>query len=465
LHRLRKWTISIITANEELRKPEVRLSGFSVVRLSQLLIAICLLNCFPLPVTFGCVYNVRDVGFTDIGVGIPYRLYYYVRGDTPESLISTFKQISYVSLMDSNVEVEVINVDKQTHPPDRMTYDLAMKYLDFWEVRSFPAAILVSPNGQSLMLDTGCLILDIQHPVSSIQYLVSGIVTSPKREEILSSIVKAYCVVLLIQGKDATENKKAQAAVDGAIEEIGRLMSQMPKPVEEPPRLIVIPPELFPQEKILLWSLGVNRDQGLVSRDREKPYSLLTDPYFPVVAVLYGRGRQIGPILRGERITVNGVFNILSVIGESCECGLDRGWVLGTMLPLRWGKKIQSEVAKSLGFDAESPMVKTEMSQILSVGRRLGDEEAGEQGSEYQESSIQYPASRTLSPAQFRKLVSSNPADSEKSGFLVFWFSGFPALFVGGMVLLILAGGISIILRAHQKRKGIGKQFSVISNQ
>jgi hypothetical protein len=419
---------------------------------------------------FGCMYNVRDVGFTDIGVRIPYRLYYYVREDTPETLTSTFRQISYAVLMDSNIEVEIINVDQQREHPDRMVRDPAMKYLDFWELQSFPAAILVSPKGQSLILPVFSMLdSSIQYPASSIQYrelwsALESIVTSPKREEILSSIVEAYCVVLLIQGEDATENKKVRAAVVNAIAEISRLMSQMPKPIEEPPHLVVIPPELFSQERTLLWSLGVNRDQGSVNRDQGNPHSLLTDPYFPVVAVLYGRGRRIGPLLAGKRITATEVFSILSAIGSAEWCEVDEGSVLGTMFPLRWGEEIQSEAARSLGFDAESPMVKTEMSQILSMGlsSRIDGEGTVERAGtadvplleEYSEKTVALesgPDAATVSPAQFRELVSLKPAASEVG--TVFRRVLF---IVGGMVLLILAGGVFIILRARQKRKGIG---------
>jgi hypothetical protein len=436
-------------------------------------VAICLLGCSAFSMAFGCMYNVRDVGFTDIGVRSSYRLYYYIREDMSEDLISMFRRISYAAFMDSNVEVEVINVDEQRDHPDPMVRDPAMEYLDFWEVESFPAAILVSPRGQSLVLPICAPNKPFKQTVWS---ALESVVTSPKREEILSSIVKAYCVVLLIQGRDAAENRRVQAVVVNAIEEISRIMTQMPRSIEEPPRLILIPPESFSREKILLWSLGVNRDQGSGSRDQGGPYSLLTNPCLPVVAVLYGRGRRIGPLLEGERVTVNAVFNILCVIGESCECGLDRGWVLGTMLPLRWREDVRSEMVRLLGFDPESPMVKTEISQILSMGSSLGlvPEPPRTPGSEgmkelqegtygrpggsplqYSEAAVELesgsPRTRGLaamvSPAQFRKLVSPKPAVSTAG------MSPYQRLLfiVGGMVLLILAGGISVMLRTRRR--------------
>ena len=40
----------------------------------------------------------------------------------------------------------------------------------------------------------------------------------------------------------------------------------------------------------------------------------------------------------------------------------------GPLLPVRWGGDLQSLARKNLGFDAENPMVKTEISRILARG-------------------------------------------------------------------------------------------------
>jgi hypothetical protein len=41
--------------------------------------------------------------------------------------------------------------------------------------------------------------------------------------------------------------------------------------------------------------------------------------------------------------------------------------MLGTMIPLRWDSELKSRVLSEYGFDADNPMVVSEMSQILSV--------------------------------------------------------------------------------------------------
>ena len=177
-------------------------------------IVLCLLTCVPLSIALGCVYSVRDVGFTDIG-SVPYHLYCYIPADSPENFASTLRQISYAAFVDSNVEVEIINVDQQKSSLDHMVLSPAMKYLNFWELKSLPAAILVSPKGQSLVLP----IFASDKPFSEysanllkgmIWPTLESVVVSQGRKEIVSSVVEAYCVVLLIQGKDDAENKKAQ---------------------------------------------------------------------------------------------------------------------------------------------------------------------------------------------------------------------------------------------------------------
>lgn len=346
-------------------------------------LAICLSVCFLPSVAFGCAYTVRDVGFVDIG-SVPYCLYF--QGDTPESLKSSLNQISYAVFMDSNVEVKTINVGQGKPQPDRLVDNPAISY---------PTAILVSPDGHSLALK----ISDPNKPFKETAWsALEDVVTSPKREEILSSAVKAYCAVLLICGKESAEkNLDAEKAVKDAIAELSRIMTQMPKSIEEPPRLVSIPPELFSQERILLWSLGLN----------EK------DLNEPCVAVLYGRGRRLGSLLKGDQITVNGVFNVLSVIGESCECGLSKEWILGTMIPLRWDRKTQSDLAKRLGFDPENPAVKTEISQILATDTfSVGGSQQGSNFANYSEEAVKLEGGSTsnrISPAELHKLTSAQP--------------------------------------------------------
>jgi hypothetical protein len=328
--------------------------------------------------------------------------------------------------MDSNVEVEIINIEKPNN-------SRAMEYLHFWEIKSFPSAILVSPEGRSLVLPLsgGTPNKSLKESLWSV---LESVVSSPKREKIRQNIVKSYCMIVLIQGKDVAENRKAEESVADAMAKIAKMMSQMPKQVKGPPQLILIPRESAPQEKILLWSLGVNED--------------MSEPH---AAVIYGRGRQIGPRLKGEEITESEIFNLLSVIGSACECGLDRGWILGPMLPLRWDKKLQTEVVELLGFDAESPMVKTEISQILSLGRSTGTEDTSikDELYSYREEAVEFERTPPVATVPLSQLRQTNSTETDSSGAgSIFQVALFSAV---GIFLIILAGGLFIILRGRRK--------------
>ena len=87
------------------------------------------------------------------------------------------------------------------------------------------------------------------------------------------------------------------------------------------------------------------------------------------VVILYGRGRQMGPVLIEDAITEERLTSYLQVIGADCECGLDRSWMQGTMIPLLWSAEIQDEVSVSLGFDPENPRTKMEISMTVAKGQ------------------------------------------------------------------------------------------------
>lgn len=369
------------------------------------------------------------MGFVDL-LSTPYHLYYFIQNDTREELITTFEQTSYTLFMDSNIKVEIINSDqKKDHP--------AMEYFHFWDIQSFPAAIFVSPAGWSMILPVSTHNKIFKETVWS---SLENIISSPKREEILEHIVKAYGVVLFIEGKEAEENKRVYEIVTGVNKTIARNMGQLPKRIEEPPCVITIPREAIYQERILLWSLGMNEDE--------------TDE--PIVVVLYGRGRRIGPLLKGKKITRKALSTILSVIGLSCECGLDKKWIMGSLLPLSWSKKMQSNVVKYLGFDAENPMVKREMSSILSLSssKTTMDREAIDSirdvFDDYSEEIIAYEVEQKparVSPAQFRELVSQT-ASNPKSGVNLKITIAMMSL----IVLSTLSGGLFILLRSYRRK-------------
>ena len=395
-----------------------------MIKLYKLFVVICLWGCLQTHPALACRFNVRETGFVDLGIE-PYYLFGYVSKDTPAEITSTFGQVSYAALMDSSIRLEIIDANQQKDHP-------AMKFLDLWSIQSFPAAVLVSPDGQSLPVPVTKPGRPFKETLWS---AIDDILSSPKREEIVQQVSKAYGVVLVIEGAQRQENKRAKAAASGAIERVSMQMDMMPKPIAHPPVLLTIGPESLSREKILLWSLGL---------DAEK----VTEPY---VVVLYGRARWIGPLFEGEEINENNLAAVLFVIGDDCECGFDYRWLQGTMLPVRWDEKIQARVVESLGFDPENPMIKMEMSRIIGRGFSsypgvpFGYQEFVVESVNEPEQILPAPAQNTASPPAVL-LRKSEAAGAESEPVLQK-----PLFLIAGLAVLIIAVGLFIVFRAARR--------------
>jgi len=284
-----------------------------------------------------CRYNVRDVGFVDLETET-YHLYGFIRPETPADTVSLLRQLPAAALRDCNIQVEIVNAAGPTNHP-------ALKHLSRGIADSLPTAVLVSPDGQALPLT---LSRPGQSFHDSLASALGEVASSVKREEILRTTSQAFAGVLLVEGDSADGNERARQAISRAIEAIRTQMQSMPKAVAEPPAMIVLEAAALLQERILLWSLGLEA----------------TRTALPRAVVLYGRARWIGPVMKGEEISEPNLTGLLSIIGADCECGLDVAWTLGTRLPVRWEEARHAQVAKALGFDPENPLVKVEVSRI-----------------------------------------------------------------------------------------------------
>ena len=367
-----------------------------------------------------CRYNVREVGFVDLGIE-SYFLYGYVDKKTSAEITLSFEQIAYAALLDSNIKFEIIDVNQQKDHP-------AIKYLDSSQVQTFPSAALVSPDGQTLAV----AVTKPGEPFEqTLRSALEDISSSPKRREILQQVSKAYGVVLLIESADAGQNKKAREAARGAIEQIASQMEYLPKPIAHPPAMVEISHESLAREKVLLWSLALDPN------DIDQPHA----------AVLYGRARWIGPMFIGEQITEDNLAAVLFVIGADCECGFDQRWLQGTMLPARWDQKLLSVVAESLGFDPENPMIKAEISWIVrrgypaypgvplrqAQGMALGYQELVVES----EPNIAYSVQPTAYSVQH--------TDLNAKRYTLY------AIFVGGLAVLVVAIGLFIAFGTSRK--------------
>ena len=88
----------------------------------------------------------------------------------------------------------------------------------------------------------------------------------------------------------------------------------------------------------------------------------------PQAVVVRGRGRRVGESMRGGLITRTALQEAMAVVGQDCECGLDRVWMQGERFPLAWGRAEKQAAFAELGFDPDNPKVKAEISRIIARG-------------------------------------------------------------------------------------------------
>lgn len=302
-----------------------------------LIVAACLA---PLAV-LACRFNVRDVGFVDLG-SQPYRLYLFVGDAMPTAERESLQSISTATFYDSNVKPQLLPLgqarqgDARAFVPDDFTGEV-------------PSAVLVSPDQKATLR------LPLAKPgVSVLQTAwdaLESVLDSPRRNAVLKQVFDRYGVVLIVEGSDAAENQRVRSMADAVVSEITAKLPGLEKEIQRPPVVEVISVVDSGAERTFLWSLGVQEGSSA-----------------PQVVMLYGRGRMIGPVLSGERLSQSSVSAILATIGLNCECGLDRKWMQGVMVPLKWDRDRKQEIAKQLGFNPESPEIRIEMSQILAKG-------------------------------------------------------------------------------------------------
>ena len=305
-------------------------------------VAVCCLVIGPGPAP-ACQYNVREVGFIDTGIE-PYRLVVYLPENVSASGVSDLKEAIAPALADTNIRFEPVLAGADANQP-------ALEFARAHGISRFPAAVLVSPDGQSVPVALSEKAASLAGAVST---AVQGILDSPTRRETLEKCADSYGVVLLIEGPEPRINTRAREIVLAALSWIDAQSGSLPKPISKPPELVVLDRKSLAREPMLLWTLG------LKAEDVNQPYA----------AVFYGRGRWLGPVFKGEILSADNLTQLLSIIGADCECSLDHRWLQGTMLPARWDEALQQKVVQSIGFDPENPMTKAEMVSI--VRRSMG---------------------------------------------------------------------------------------------
>ena len=373
-----------------------------------------------------CRFNVRDVGFVDLG-SEKYRLFVFVPDATPASEIESLKSIAYATYLESNVKADVLTVSAAAKGEAAPFLPANLKQAQAVLIsvdgkRSLP--VLLSVDGKSLS-------------VSAWDGLES-VFDSPRRNSVVSKVYEHYGVILIVEGKNADENARIRKMADTVVASITSKMDKLEKEIRQPPVVEVISAREFTNEKVFMWSLGITK---------------IADT--PQVAVLYGRGRIIGPVLRDAQLEERALTAIVNTIGLNCECGLDRKWMQGTMIPQKWDEDVQKQFADQLGFDPESPAIRIEMSQILSKGGKgaginrqppIGDTlddllmgyREGSLNSTKAESAPE--AAKPAAPVKTEIALPKPPTTQPQASFSFFgWMmmAGVPILVAGGIILLL----------------------------
>jgi hypothetical protein len=295
-----------------------------------------------------CKYSVRDVAFVDLGVQ-RYQLLIFDRGERTKTLADATARVAAQVLADANASVSVVDLNDQPNHP-------ALALLESPNLERLPLCTLVSPDGRALPLEWE-LTADVSD--AELRELLTSVVKSPRCAEIMQSVLSAHSVILVINGDDASVNAPVRQSVENAVRQVRDSLDLLPKPIAYPPRVVVMELDEVAKEKILLWSLGVEPPGKQQAR----------------VVVLLGRGRIIGPPVTFPGADAEQqLLTNLAAVGQDCECGLDRSWMQGEMIPHFWSEVREAEAMKELGFDPGGPLVKAEISRILQRGpgaRRL----------------------------------------------------------------------------------------------
>lgn len=297
-----------------------------------------MLAVLPAGAALACKYAVRDVGFVTLN-DAPYTLTIVFGNDaTPDAIGQALADAEAV-LIHSNVTVSVGRV--QDAAAFRDAAGLAGDAL--------PAAVLTAPDDRSAVIAS-------RFEPGRLEAALVPLVRSPAREKLANELIDGFATVVVIEGTDATANARARAIAEDAIARITANLNNFDRVVEVGPSLRIVPAEQRQAERWLLWALNI-------------PLAPAADPE---LAILFGQGRRLGPVLQGEALTPARLYSHLAIVAQDCECDLDRGWLYGKRFPLAWNDDHRQRTYEALGFDPENALVRAEVSRIISRGTNRG---------------------------------------------------------------------------------------------
>ena len=288
-----------------------------------------------------CKYSVRDVAFVDL-TQESHAFLTISSGSVLDAVKARIQPVATAVFLDSNIRTGWLSSEDAVNHPGFQSNQGR---------HSFNGAFLYRDGLKPLPLMTPDEVNDVD--ASRYWSRMERAVHSPIRQQAVEHLLSAYAVILIVETKDVQENARVRLAAQSAAATLAKMIPEMPKPVDVPPQVVVVPYDMIQAEEAMLWGLEMTH----------------LKPDKPQVAVLIGRGRRLGPTLKGDEITAGKLQQILAVAGQDCECELDRSWMQGPMIPVRWGPDRQQSAYNNLGFDPDNPLVKAEISRILARGK------------------------------------------------------------------------------------------------
>ena len=288
-----------------------------------------------------CKYSVRDVAFVDL-TQESYAFLTISSGSDLDAIKARIQPVATAVFLDSNIRTGWLSSEDAVNHPG---FQSNQGWLPFTGAFLYRDGLKPLP----LMIADEVNDVDTNRNWSRMERAVH----SPIRQQAVEHLLSAYAVILVVETKDVQENARVRLAAQSAAATLAKMIPEMPKPVDVPPQVVVVPYNMIQAEEAMLWGLEMSH----------------LKPDKPQVAVLIGRGRRLGPTLKGDEITAGKLQQILAVAGQDCECDLDRSWMQGPMIPVRWGPERQQSAYNNLGFDPDNPLVKAEISRILARGK------------------------------------------------------------------------------------------------
>ena len=370
-----------------------------------------------------CPYAIRDSGFI-IRDPVPYRLIWLSHGARPDALAATqalHEKVAGRVLDQANVRPDVLDTQREPQHPLRA------------KLEAVPTeegqALLVSPDDRV----TEGPLPESSDPEQALTEVFRQTVDSPKRQEIVRDIISAWCVVVVVEGADKAQNATVLKAAGKAADKLVGFKPEMGDPVAVAPAVVRVRAD-DPRERVLRWSVGL--DEG--------------DPRATRAAVLFGRGRRVGPVLTATQATEGRFLELFHLLGKNCTCTADPTWLLGPALPLNWGNDIRQQVREALGFDPDSPNVAATLSGVWKSFRArdsalVPGETVPEPTTGYMEFDVQQDAKPPASQPD-----PDAPANGDQGAGLE-QHSWRAAVVVGGVIAAAAVGGSALVVWLNRR--------------